>query len=141
MGYTSRRVSPLIGLGVSSIGDAWTAFAQNEKAIEPYQERVRKGELPILRGHVLDAEDLALRSHILALTTQFHTQWQGAATEYLDSVPAKLREMQDDDLVRVDANGCEVTERGRAFVRNVCMAFDARLARRAPDTQIFSKTV
>jgi oxygen-independent coproporphyrinogen-3 oxidase len=142
MGYTSRRVSPLIGLGVSSIGDAWTAFAQNEKAIEPYQERVRRGELPILRGHVLDAEDLALRSHILALMTQFHTEWQqGAAIDYLDAVPGKLKELQADDLVRLNAKGCEVTERGRAFIRNVCMAFDARLARRAPDTQLFSKTV
>jgi oxygen-independent coproporphyrinogen-3 oxidase len=27
MGYTSRQVAPLIGLGVSSIGDSWRAFA------------------------------------------------------------------------------------------------------------------
>ena len=40
MGYTSRQVSPLIGLGVSAIGDSWTAFAQNEKLVETYQARV-----------------------------------------------------------------------------------------------------
>jgi hypothetical protein len=34
-----------------------------------------------------------------------------------------------------------VTERGRACIRNVCMAFDARLARKAPETQLFSRTV
>jgi oxygen-independent coproporphyrinogen III oxidase len=143
MGYTSRRVSPLFGLGVSSIGDAWTAFAQNEKAIEPYQERVRRGELPILRGHVLDDEDLVLRRHILALMTQFRTRWHhdAAARDYLGAVPEKLREMEGDRLIRLDEAGCEVTERGRAFIRNVCMAFDARLARRAPETQLFSKTV
>jgi oxygen-independent coproporphyrinogen-3 oxidase len=142
MGYMSRRVTPLIGLGVSSIGDAWTAFAQNEKAIEPYQERVRKGELPILRGHVLDEEDLALRAHILALMTRFHTEWpRSGRIGYLESVPEKLQELQADDLVRLNPQGCEVTERGRAFVRNICMAFDARLARRAPETQLFSKTV
>ena len=31
MGYISRHVRPLIGLGVSSIGDSWSVFAQNEK--------------------------------------------------------------------------------------------------------------
>ncbi len=144
MGYTTRRVAPLIGLGVSSIGDAWTAFAQNEKAIEPYEERVRRGELPLLRGHVLDAEDLTLRHHILDLMTRFRTRWdedEDRATEYMQSVPERLREMARDDLVRIDASGCEVTERGRAFIRNVCMAFDARLTRKAPETQLFSKTV
>lgn len=142
MGYTSHRVSPLIGLGVSSIGDAWSAFAQNEKAIEPYQERVRHGDLPILRGHKLDEEDLQLRRHILELMTQFQTRWDAeTALEHLRSIPERIKEMKADGLVKVDGTSCEVTELGRAFIRNICMAFDARLARKTPDTQLFSKTV
>ena len=39
---------------------------------------------------------------------------------------------------RFEGESCEVTELGRAFIRNVCMAFDARLARRAPNAQLFS---
>ena len=141
MGYTSRHVDPLIGLGVSAIGDAWTAFAQNEKAIEPYQQRVLRGELPLLRGHVLDAEDLELRRLILDLMTRFRATWDASTGGHLDDVPWKLRELVADELVALSENGCEVTERGRAFIRNVCMAFDARLARKAPDTQLFSKTI
>ena len=30
---------------------------------------------------------------------------------------------------------------GRAYLRNICMAFDARLIRKAPATQLFSSTV
>jgi oxygen-independent coproporphyrinogen-3 oxidase len=142
MGYTSRRVDPLIGLGVSAIGDAWTAFAQNEKVIEPYEQRVQRGELPMLRGHVLDAEDLELRRLILELMTRFRTSWEASsACDHLGHVPEKLRELVDDELVLLHASGCEVTEHGRAFIRNVCMAFDARLARKAPGTQLFSRTV
>jgi oxygen-independent coproporphyrinogen-3 oxidase len=142
MGYTSRRVDPLIGLGVSAIGDAWTAFAQNEKVIEPYEQRVQRGELPMLRGHVLDAEDLELRRLILELMTRFRTSWEASsACDHLGHVPEKLRELVDDELVLLHASGCEVTEHGRAFIRNVCMAFDARLARKAPGTQLFSQTV
>ncbi|HZF25215.1 MAG TPA: oxygen-independent coproporphyrinogen III oxidase [Steroidobacteraceae bacterium] len=143
MGYTSRHVAPLIGLGVSAIGDAWTAFMQNEKAVEPYQERIRRGELPILRGHLLDAEDLLLRRLILELMTRFRTRWDGLATDHepLRSLPQRLHELIEDELVRLDGESCEVTERGRAFIRNVCMAFDARLARKAPHVQLFSSTV
>ena len=143
MGYTSRHVAPLVGLGVSAIGDAWTAFMQNEKTVEPYQERVRRGELPILRGHLLDAEDLVLRRLILELMTRFQTRWDGvaAAHEHLRSIPERLRELVRDELVTLDEESCAVTERGRAFIRNVCMAFDARLARRAPSAQLFSGTV
>ncbi len=136
MGYTVRRVEPLIGLGVSAIGDAWTAFAQNEKVLEDYQARVARGELPIMRGHVLDAEDLALRRCILDLMTRWSTPWP---SNY-DEAQARLGEMADDGLV-VLADRCDVTPRGRAFVRNVCMAFDARLARRAPGQQVFSRTL
>jgi oxygen-independent coproporphyrinogen-3 oxidase len=142
MGYTSRHVAPLIGLGVSAIGDAWSAFAQNEKAIEPYEQRVARGELPILRGHVLDAEDIELRRLILALMTRFRAEWNATGSDsYLQDVPGRLRELVADELVTLNEHGCEVTERGRAFIRNVCMAFDARLARKAPDTQLFSRAV
>lgn len=143
MGYTSRLVSPLIGLGVSAIGDSWGMFAQNEKVLEVYQERVARGELPLLRGHVLDHEDLVLRRHILNLMTRFRTSWldHGARTPYLESVPEKLAELSRDGLVNLSATSCEVPESGRAFLRNICMAFDARLAKKQPDTQLFSKTI
>jgi hypothetical protein len=55
MGYTPLFTQPLLGLGASSIGDAGDAFAQNEKELQAYQERIARGELPIQRGHVLDA--------------------------------------------------------------------------------------
>jgi len=38
-------------------------------------------------------------------------------------------------------NGLQLTETGKAFVRNVCMAFDLHLQKHAPQTQLFSMTV
>ena len=141
MGYTPFFTMPLLGLGASAIGDAGDAFAQNEKELQAYQERIAKGELPIQRGHVLDAEDVVLRRHILRLMTTMRTSWSGADyTPYLDEVPAKLAEFAADGLVVVEPHGCQVTERGRAFLRNICMAFDARLARHSPERQLFSQT-
>jgi oxygen-independent coproporphyrinogen-3 oxidase len=141
MGYTDAFTRPLLGLGASSIGDAGDAFAQNEKEMLPYQERVARGELPIHRGHLLDAEDVVLRRHILNLMTRMATTWRGADyTPFIDTVPGRLAEFAADGLVEVHADGCRVTEEGRGFLRNICMAFDARLARRSPDRQLFSRT-
>ena len=141
MGYTDHCTRPLLGLGVSAIGDAGDAYAQNEKELQTYQERIGRRELPLHRGHLLDAEDQVLRAHILNLMTRLQTSWRGDHhTAFLDSVPERLAEMSADGLVELDQDGCRVTEAGRPFLRNICMAFDARLVRRSPDRQIFSST-
>ena len=110
MGYTSRHTSPLVGLGVSSISDSWTAFAQNEKVVEEYSVRVRRGELPVLRGHVLDAEDLVLRRHILNLMTRFATDWRAPDlyVPHLDTVHEQLAEMSDRPDVLAQCVGHEL---------------------------------
>lgn len=143
MGYTARNVSPILALGVSAIGDAWSSFAQNEKLLETYVDKVNQKELPLTRGHLLNEEDLILRQHILNLMTKMKTDWSQKKdqTPILDGVIEKLTEMQKDGLVKLSATSCEVTSEGRAFLRNVCMAFDARLIRKAPDTKLFSQTV
>jgi oxygen-independent coproporphyrinogen-3 oxidase len=141
MGYTDRCTLPLVGLGVSSIGDAGDAFAQNEKDLQQYHERIARQELPIQRGHLLDAEDRVLRAHILALMTRMRTNWSGPGyTPFLDDIASRLAEFAADGLVELQADGCRVTEDGRAFLRNICMAFDARLARRSPERELFSRT-
>jgi oxygen-independent coproporphyrinogen-3 oxidase len=143
MGYTSRQVAPLIGLGVSAIGDSWTVFAQNEKLLESYQAQVEQGKLPLLRGHVLTAEDLVIRRHVLNLMTRLETDWENSAlrTEFLSEVAPRLEELVRDGLVEIGDRRIRVREEGRAFLRNVCMALDARLVRKAPTTQLFSKTI
>jgi oxygen-independent coproporphyrinogen-3 oxidase len=143
MGYTHAFTRPVVGLGVSSIGDAGTVFAQNEKNLQQYQERIARNELPLQRGHVLDDEDRVLRGHILALMTRFATSWEdpAARTPFLDEIPGRLAELAADGLVELEPHGVRVTTLGRAFLRNICMAFDARLLRKAPGLPLFSATV
>lgn len=140
MGYTEHETMPLFALGVSAIGDTWTAYAQNAKTVPEYHAAIAARRLPVVKGHVLDAEDLALRRHILEVMTRFETKWD-QPRGWLAELPTRLQELSRDGLIELDAQGLRVTEPGRAFVRNVCMAFDARLARKQPDKPIFSRTV
>jgi oxygen-independent coproporphyrinogen-3 oxidase len=45
-------------------------------------------------------------------------------------VPKRLESLAQDGLVELGDREVRVTEAGRAFLRNVCLVFDARLQRR-----------
>ena len=143
MGYSSSKTKLMIGLGVSSISDSWYSFAQNEKNIEDYYQLLEWNKLPIFRGHSLTNEDLIIRKHILNLMCQFETSWDDD-NSYFTEIPeilVQLREMEKDGLVTIQSNSIQVTDTGKPYVRNICMAFDLLLKRKAPDTKLFSMTI
>jgi oxygen-independent coproporphyrinogen-3 oxidase len=142
MGYTSTNTQLMVGLGMSAISDSWYAFAQNEKSVEEYQKRVEEGIIPVVKGHILNEEDLNVRRHILNLMCQLETTFTTENTfAELPEALAKLQEMQEDGLVEISENIVKITEKGRVFTRNVAMAFDLRMMRKMPETRLFSMTV
>ncbi|OAD90202.1 oxygen-independent coproporphyrinogen III oxidase [Aequorivita soesokkakensis] len=143
MGYTDSKTQLMLGLGVSAIGDSWYSFGQNSKNVEEYQELVEKGILPVYRGHILNEEDLINRKHILNMMCRLETSWEDVSLQFkeLPETLSKLKEMEEDGLIKIDSTKLQITEKGRPFVRNVCMAFDVLLQRSQPETQLFSMTV
>lgn len=143
MGYTESKTQLMLGLGVSAIGDSWYSFGQNVKNVEEYQDLVSQGIIPVYRGHMLNEEDLIIRKHILNMMCRLETSWEDASLQFKELPEAllKLKEMEEDGLVKISSNKLEITEKGRPFVRNVCMAFDVLLQRSQPETQLFSMTI
>lgn len=143
MGYSASKTQLMVGLGASSISDSWYSFAQNVKSLEEYQHLVEHEIIPIYRGHILTSEDLVIRRHILNLMCKLETSWEKEEEQFedLELVLEHLREMELDGLVHTNTHEVCVTEMGRPFVRNVCMAFDLLLHRRTPDKRIFSMTI
>ncbi|MFE3867976.1 oxygen-independent coproporphyrinogen III oxidase [Flavobacterium sp. LS2P90] len=143
MGYSSSKTKLMIGLGVSSISDSWLSFAQNVKNLEDYYQILEWDKLPVYRGHLLTDEDLIIRKHILNLMCQFETSWENdeAYFEEIPEVLIQLKEMEKDGLVIIKDNMIQVTDAGKSCVRNICMAFDLRLKRKAPETELFSMTI
>jgi oxygen-independent coproporphyrinogen-3 oxidase len=142
MGYTSSKTKLMVGLGMSAISDSWYAFAQSNKTVEEYQKIVEEGIIPVVKGHVLNEEDLIIRKHILNLMCRLETSWdlQNSFPEIENSLKA-LEEMEADGLVEISNNSIKITEKGRAFTRNVAMTFDLRMLRNKPETRIFSMTI
>lgn len=144
MGYNANATQVMIGLGASAIGDSWYGFAQNVKNVEDYLQMLEWDALPLLRGHILNDEDLVIRRHILNLMCKFETSWNDASAWGKDIMPqilASLAEMEADGLINIMPSSIRITEAGKPFVRNVCMAFDLLLQRDKPQTQLFSMTI
>lgn len=146
MGYTTQHSSILLGLGVSSISDTGTVFAQNYKNLHEYYESVNKGILPVFRGHFLNEEDRAFRRYILDISCRGRTELLPAHQHLIDtySMPL-LNQFKADGLLEWNDNSITVTPTGRHFIRNICSAFDLHLLRSRKEPGIglplFSKAI
>ena len=91
---------------------------------------------------MLSNEDLVIRKHIFnsCVSSKLHRIRGGPFPGYAACLE-KLDEMEKDGLVQRDGFQLTVTPKGRPFVRNVCMALDLELLRKAPTTKVFSMTV
>jgi oxygen-independent coproporphyrinogen-3 oxidase len=142
MGYTAGKTELMVGLGMSSISDSWSAFAQNVKSVKEYTSKVNEGVIPIFRGHLLSTMDLIIRKNILDLMCNLETKWNSEMdAKTKAAIINRLSEMIDDGFVELTEDGIIVKEQGRMFVRNICMAFDVKLIENKPETRIFSMTI
>ena len=84
--------------------------------LSPDDELRREVILDLSCNLRIDAPEFEAR-HGVPLATRFGEELQ------------RLQPMVDDGLLDVDDRGVRVTDRGRFFVRNACMAFDRYLGR------------
>lgn len=143
MGYTPFKTDLLIGLGASSISETGTAFIQNEKKVKDYQSIVASGELAIIRGHLMTQEDEIIRHHILNLIRKQETDWIDSKWYHTSLLSAmeRLEEMEADGLVELETQRIIITEKGKDFIRNICLALDARYWATENSRSLFSQTV
>jgi len=139
MGYTVYRSRFQLGLGVSSISDTWTSFAQNEKILENYYARIDEGELPITKGHFLNSDDEIIRQCILDLMCRGETRIP-EEVDY-EEIYKRLSPMEADGLINLDKKMVKILEKGKPFIRNISMAFDLRLWKEKPQSQLFSMSI
>lgn len=140
MGYADRYTPVLIGLGVSSISDAWNSFAQNVKKVEDYYKILDEERLPVVKGHLLNEEDAVLRRYILDMMCKGKVEMK--AGFYLnDTIVRRLRPLEADGLVECGNGYIAATKNGKSFLRNICMAFDQRLQLSKEEKPLFSQAI
>jgi oxygen-independent coproporphyrinogen III oxidase len=147
MGYTVLPATDLVGVGLTSIGDVAGCYVQNEKNLARYERTIAEGRLPVERGLARTAEDELRGAVIRRLICTFALEFDWVRERFgvdprrkLATELAELAPLAADGLVEVGTDAVRVLPRGRMFIRNICMPFDAYL-RRQSSPGIYSRTV
>lgn len=143
MGYSDSYTELMISLGVSAISDTWNGFAQNIKEVEAYQKKVLEGKFPFFKGHLLSEEDKVVRKHILNIMCQGKTNWGNDKYKF-DVIYKELgrcEALEKDGLLYLFPTKLIVSEKGKAFLRNICMCFDRYYWAKTNRENAFSSTV
>lgn len=133
-GYSTSMATDLVGLGVSSISTMKKSFAQNERDLTNYYQRLDNDELPISKGFRLSKDD-ELRGVIIGelicnLKVDFKVledQFSISFSDYFCRELKCLISLEMDGLVCWHDVTLNVTEKGRVVLRNICMIFDKYL--------------
>ena len=145
MGYTVQESPTLIGLGASSISSSGNGFVQNEKDIEKYQENIQEGAFPWINGHtstLLDVKTNQVIQGIMCnLSSETYDFILNLEKDLQEKVRKNLLELIEDGLINMSGSKISVTERGRPFLRNICMAIDPRLIEKGITDHCFSKSI
>lgn len=114
---------------------------------EEVQMAIHRGEMPVHIAYKLSADDILRKDIIMRLMCGLALDWHDLDLEYQTNTQVYFREelrkldvLEADGLVESDAAGVRVTEKGRLFLRNIAMIFDAWLPEKASKPS-FSKTI
>ncbi len=146
-GYSTHSDCDLVALGVSSIGKIGPTYSQNHRDLEGYYGALDRGQLPIMRGMELNADDLVRRAIIQALMCHFEISKSSFNIAYLIDFDsyfatelAELLEYEREGLLEISKDWITVTPKGRMLIRNICMVFDRYLRTRTEHAR-YSKVI
>ncbi|MEP7328087.1 MAG: oxygen-independent coproporphyrinogen III oxidase [Betaproteobacteria bacterium] len=141
-GYSTKPDCDLIAFGVSAIGKIGASYVQNVKTLDDYYARLDADTLPVMRGVVLEADDVVRRAVIQALMCDFELDFalfeathRIRFADYFEDELVALQLLAVDGLLNIYSGSIKVTPRGRLLVRTIAMQFDRRLREARQRTQ------
>lgn len=148
-GYCTRRTTGQVyAIGVTSISQLNTVYAQNTKSIDEYIKVAGSGEIPTFKGYKLNEEQIVVREVINELMCNEQIVWDEIGSRFgktgneikktVNYDTEKLTQFETDGIVRISDEKTEVTEEGLILIRNVAASFDPLLI---STTKTFSKSV
>ncbi|PIE38979.1 MAG: oxygen-independent coproporphyrinogen III oxidase [Gammaproteobacteria bacterium] len=130
-GYSVRKARDILGLGVSSISQMGDFYLQNTRELPAYYQACKQKRLPVSRGLKLNREDRLRRHVIMSLICQLKLDIRECEErfnidfrQHFAQALSALTLMAKDELVHIERDQITVPERGRAFLRNICLPFD-----------------
>jgi len=148
-GYTTKAGADLYGMGVSAISGIGACYAQNDRDVTPYRERVERRGIATMRGYRLSDDDVLRRAvisrilchgvlHTKEIEQEFGIDFD---TTFAPEI-ARLAPFVSDGLLDLDGGVIRTSLLGRIFIRNIAMVFDPYLEKQKLESRpLFSKTL
>jgi len=120
MGYTVQNTKILLGIGPSALSDCGTAYFQNSKDVPEWYEMLANDSVAQRGGHLLSEKELKSKKTILNLMCSGVANLEEKELELL-----RESELFKDELLSISPDlRVAVTDKGGAFVRNICAELD-----------------
>lgn len=147
-GYSTHAECDLVGMGMSAISAVGDGYAQNEKDLKAYFAALSQHRLPVVRGHLMSADDHLRRElinqlmcHGLIDVPQIEAAYGICFNVYFAAELERLEPLIADNLVQRSSQAIRLTAPGRLLMRLVAMTFDAYLRRGGAAPQSFSRVI
>jgi oxygen-independent coproporphyrinogen-3 oxidase len=148
-GYTTKAGADLYGMGVSAISGIGACYAQNDRDVAPYRERVERRGVATMRGYRLSDDDVLRRAvisrilcHGVLHMSEIEQEFGIAFDKTFAPEIARLAPFVSDGLLELDGDMMRTSMLGRIFIRNIAMVFDPYLEKQKLESRpLFSKTL
>lgn len=146
-GYSTWAQTDLVGFGMSAISQFDSLYIQNTKSLEAYYEKIDRGQLPVEKLLRLNDDDRLRREIIMSVMCRhridyglFKREWGVDLASTFEKELDSLEPMEMDGLVSRSDEALVIHPKGRLFLRNIAMVFDAYRQQKTEPAR-FSKTV
>ena len=144
-GYSTYADCDLVAIGVSSIGKIGNTYSQNQRLLDDYYADLDANKLPVMRGFILNEDDVLRRQIIQDLMCRFELELSDYSIDFVNYFSEELPDL--DNMAKLGliewnavSGSLKVTPKGRFLIRNIAMIFDYYL--RHKETQAkYSQTV
>ncbi|KPV97893.1 Oxygen-independent coproporphyrinogen-III oxidase [Pseudoalteromonas sp. P1-9] len=146
-GYTTHGECDLLGLGASSISQVGDSIFQNPKDLKDYYQTVETTGVPVVKGLTLTTDDkiraFVIKEIICHFKLNFADVERKFSINFADYFAEELSGLScfaEDGMISLNNEQLVVENKGRLFIRNICMTFDAYLKQQAKLTR-FSRVI
>ena len=148
-GYCTReKTGQVYAFGVTGISQLTNAYTQNTSNLTEYIEKINHDEFALKKAYRLSIREIMIREMIneimcnkyldLSKIKAKYPSERGTIYDILEKNREDLQELLDDQLMNIEFDIVEISEKGGFFLRNIAAVFDPNLK----DLQKkFSKTV
>jgi oxygen-independent coproporphyrinogen-3 oxidase len=136
-------------MGVSAISSVGACYAQNDRDVATYRDRIDRRGVATMRGYRLTEDDLLRRTvinrilchgvlHKNEIEQEFGIDFDQTFVPEIERLAAFV----SDGLLEIEGGILRTTLLGRIFIRNIAMVFDPYLEKQKLESrQLFSKTL